>query len=59
MHDLFDAARVAELSLLKVLCLCAKVVEDRCNSEEGDDIHQYGSYVSSSFVLKEIERYFT
>lgn len=57
--EIFALHRAAELSLVKPLCLCAKVVVDLCNSEKGDNIHQYGSYVSAKFVLKAIERYFS
>lgn len=57
--EIFAVHRAAELSLVRPLCLCAKVVVDLCNSEKGDNIHQYGSYVSSKFVLKAIERYFS
>jgi nucleoside phosphorylase len=57
--EVFAIQRAAELSIVKPLCLCAKVVVDLCNSEKGDKIHQYGSYVSAKFVLKAIERYFS
>lgn len=57
--EIFAIQRAAELSIVKPLCLCAKVVVDLCNSEKGDKIHQYGSYVSAKFVLKAIKEYFS
>ncbi len=57
--EIFAIQRAAELSTVKPLCLCAKVVVDLCNSEKGDKIHEYGSYVSAKFVLKAIKEYFS
>ncbi|MFP5426591.1 MAG: nucleoside phosphorylase [Gammaproteobacteria bacterium] len=57
--EVFAIQRAAELSTSKPLCLCAKVVVDLCNSEKGDKIHQYGSYVSAKFVLKTIAQHFS
>ncbi len=56
--EIFAIQRAAELSLIKPKCLCAKTVVDLCNEEKGDNIHQYGSYVSAKFVLKAIGGYF-
>ncbi|WP_205343034.1 hypothetical protein [Denitrificimonas caeni] len=57
--EIFAIQRAAELSMIKPLCLCAKVVVDLCNSEKGDKIHQYGSYISAKFILKVIEGHFS
>jgi len=57
--EIFAIQKAAELSKIKPLCLCAKVVVDLCNSEKGDNIHQYGSYVSAKFVLKAIGLHFS
>ena len=55
--EVFGIHRAAYLSTQNPDVLCAKVVVDLADTEKNDDIHAYGCYVSSRFVLKTIRHY--
>lgn len=56
--EVFAVQRAAELSSHNPPCICAKTVVDLCDSEKGDNIHSYGSYISAKFLIKAINNFF-
>lgn len=57
--EVFAVQRAAELSSHNPPCICAKTVVDLCDSEKGDNIHSYGSYISAKFLIKAIDNFFS
>ena len=57
--EVFAVQRAAELSPYKPPCICAKTVVDLCNNDKGDNIHEYGSYISAKFLVKAVNNFFT
>jgi nucleoside phosphorylase len=56
--EVFAVQRAAELSSHNPPCICAKTVVDLCDSEKGDNIHSYGSYISAKFLIKAVNNFF-
>lgn len=56
--EVFALHRAAELSCAKPACISAKTVVDLCDSEKGDDLHAYGSFISAKFMVKAISDHF-
>jgi nucleoside phosphorylase len=56
--EIFAIHRAAELSSHSPPCICAKTVVDLCNPLKDDDLHLYGSYISSKFIIKAFEQFF-
>lgn len=52
--EIFALQRAAELSECKPKCICAKTVVDLCDEDKNDDLHTYGSYISTKFMVKAI-----
>jgi nucleoside phosphorylase len=56
--EVFGLHRAAHLASKSPDVLCAKVVVDLADGDKNDDIHNYGCFVSSRFILKAMECYF-
>lgn len=56
--EVFAIQRASELSTSKPDCICAKTVVDLCDQNKGDDLHDYGSYISARFMLLALKDYF-
>ena len=52
--EVFAIHRAAELSPKQTHCVCAKTVVDMGDSNKGDEIHPYGSYISAKFMIAAI-----
>ncbi|RZI20986.1 nucleoside phosphorylase [Pseudomonas orientalis] len=57
--EIFAVQRAAELSPHRPACICAKTVVDLCDANKTDDLHLYGSYISSKFMIRAIKDYFS
>lgn len=57
--EIFAVQRAAELSPHRPSCICAKTVVDLCDENKNDDLHLYGSYISSKFMIKAIKNFFS
>ena len=42
------------MSSLKLQAISAKVVVDMASESKGDELHEYGCYISAAFALKAI-----
>ncbi|MFK4810357.1 response regulator receiver protein [Devosia sp. ZW T5_3] len=49
--EAFGFMKAAELSGKRMHVFCAKVVVDKAGAAKGDEIHEYGSYVSARFTI--------
>jgi adenosylhomocysteine nucleosidase len=54
--ELFGFHRAVELSGQSVHALSAKVVVDKANETKGDELHEYGCFVSAAFVLDAVSQ---
>jgi nucleoside phosphorylase len=57
--EVYAIHRAAHLSRSRPEVICAKVVVDLANSEKSDEIHGYGSFVSSKFIVRAIGQFFS
>ncbi|UHS55501.1 response regulator receiver protein [Agrobacterium vaccinii] len=53
--EIFGFHRAVELSGQNVHSFSAKTVVDKADEAKGDDLHEYGSYISARFVLQGIK----
>jgi adenosylhomocysteine nucleosidase len=49
--ETFGFMKAAELSGKRMHVFCAKVVVDKAGAAKGDEIHEYGAYVSARFTM--------
>lgn len=54
--EAFGFMKAAELSGKRLHVFCAKVVVDKAGAAKGDEIHEYGAYVSARFTLDMVGR---
>lgn len=52
--EIFGFHRAAELAAMENKAFSAKVVVDRADDKKGDELHEYGCFVSAAFVIKVI-----
>lgn len=55
--EVFSVMRSAALSEAKPICLCAKTIVDLADENKDDSLHEYGSYVSASLLVKLISEF--
>lgn len=56
--EVFAIQRAAQLAAHRPVTICAKAVVDLCDSQKGDQMHPYGSYISAKFVTHALQRHF-
>ena len=54
--EIFGFHRAVELSGNSALSFSSKVVVDKAKENKGDELHEYGCYVSAGFTIKSIKR---
>lgn len=52
--EIFGVFRSAEISGIPLHRIAAKVVVDKANETKGDELHEYGCYISAAFIIRAI-----